>query len=89
MRCQTGEIKALTNRQKGADGVSVRPLRAGSTSWEFGVSQEAAAGVLLVTDGLLDGVIEPNLLISRRLAPSLYKEISKRIMYILRWQNFL
>ncbi len=62
MRCQTGEIKALTNRQKGADGVSVRPLRAGSTSWEFGVSQEAAAGVLLVTDGLLDGVIEPSLL---------------------------
>ena len=62
MRCQTGEIKALTNRQKGADGVSVRPLRAGSTSWEFGVSQEVAAGVLLVTDGLLDGVIEPSLL---------------------------
>ncbi len=53
-----GTIKPITSRQKGADGISVRPLRAGKSSWDFGVEKEVAS-VLLVTDGILDGVIQP------------------------------
>lgn len=59
VRCQDGSIKPITNRQKGADGISVRPLRAGSTSWEFGNVKGGVASVLLATDGMLDGVIQP------------------------------
>ncbi len=59
IRCHDGNIKPITKRQKGADGISVRPLRSGSTSWEFGTVQEGVAAVLLVTDGMLDGVIQP------------------------------
>lgn len=53
-----GTIKPITSRQKGADGISVRPLRAGKSSWDFGVEKEVAS-VLLVTDGILDSVIQP------------------------------
>lgn len=53
-----GSIKSITTRQKGADGISVRPLRAGENSWAFGTTGQAAS-VLLVTDGMLDGVLQP------------------------------
>ena len=59
VRCNDGKIKPITQRQKGADGTSVRPLRAGNGSWEFGVYAEEVASVLIVTDGLLDGVFQP------------------------------
>lgn len=63
VRCQNGETRVITQRQKGADGVSVRPLRSGNTSWEFGVVDTLdIAGVLLATDGMLDGVFQPVLL---------------------------
>lgn len=63
VRCQNGETRVITQRQKGADGVSVRPLRSGNTSWEFGVVDTLdIEGVLLATDGMLDGVFQPVLL---------------------------
>ena len=58
IRCLDGSTKPITLRQKGADGASVRPLRAGGSSWVFGTASEVAS-VLLVTDGMLDGVIQP------------------------------
>lgn len=61
-RYRNGVTKPVTRRQKGVDGISVRPLRAGSSSWEFGIVQEPVASVLLVTDGMLDSVIQPFLL---------------------------
>lgn len=57
-----GRIKPITERQKGADGSSVRPLRAGESSWAFGVYEEKVASVLLATDGMLDGVFQPVLI---------------------------
>lgn len=59
VRKTDGTIVPITERQKGADGSSVRPLRAGSSSWDFGICPEQAASVLLLTDGMLDGVIQP------------------------------
>lgn len=56
-----GRSEAVTKRQKGADGISVRPLRAGKSSWEFGTVEDVSA-LLLVTDGMLDGVVQPNLI---------------------------
>lgn len=61
VRFSDGRSESITKRQKGADGVSVRPLRAGESSWEFGAVEDVVA-VLLVTDGMLDGVIQPNLI---------------------------
>lgn len=58
IRCLDGSIKPITARQKGADGSSVRPLRAGKSSWAFGTANKVVS-VLLVTDGMLDGVIQP------------------------------
>nr|MCR5691402.1 protein phosphatase 2C domain-containing protein [Eubacterium sp.] len=59
---EDGQIKPITKRQKGEDGYTVRPLRAGRESWEFGVSKEGVVSVLLLTDGMLDGLVQPNLL---------------------------
>lgn len=56
-----GTIKPITSRQKGADGTSVIPLRAGVRAWAFG-TRENVASVLLATDGMLDGVFQPMLL---------------------------
>lgn len=56
-----GTIKPITSRQKGADGTSVIPLRAGVRAWAFG-TEENVASVLLATDGMLDGVFQPMLL---------------------------
>ncbi len=60
-RLYDGRTIPLTTRQKGADGTSVRPLRAGADSWAFGTAYDIA-GVLLLTDGMLDGVFQPALL---------------------------
>ena len=62
VRFNDGSTKPITKRQKGADGTSVRPLRAGNQSWEFGIYDTGAAGVLLVTDGMLDGGFQPVLI---------------------------
>lgn len=56
-----GNISMATSRQKGADGISVRPLRSGSGSWVFGTVKQVAS-VLLVTDGMLDGFVQPSLI---------------------------
>lgn len=56
-----GKMGALTSRQKGEDATSVIPLRAGRSSWVFGTEENVAA-VLLATDGMLDGVLQPLLL---------------------------
>lgn len=59
VRKKDGTITPITERQKGADGTSVRPLRAGNSSWDFGICSDETASVLLVTDGMLDGVFQP------------------------------
>lgn len=59
VRLYDGRIRPITQRQKGADGSSVRPLRAGESSWDFGIYEEKTAAVLLATDGMLDGVFQP------------------------------
>lgn len=62
VRTTSGETKVATYPQKGSDGVSVMPLRAGEKSWEFGYFPERVAAVMLVTDGILERVILPHLL---------------------------
>lgn len=62
VRQTNGIVKPVTKRQKGADGTSVIPLRAGEHSWEIGTYSGNVAAVLLVTDGMLDGVFQPTLL---------------------------
>lgn len=59
VRKKDGTITPITERQKGVDGTSVRPLRAGNSSWDFGICSDETASVLLVTDGMLDGVFQP------------------------------
>lgn len=49
-----GEYIKVTKPQKGADGISVIPLRAGENSWEFGFCETKTAVVLLATDGVYD-----------------------------------
>ena len=61
-RTNHGTTFCVTNPQKGSDGVSVMPLRAGASSWEFGCIPEEVTSVLLVTDGILERVILPYLL---------------------------
>lgn len=62
VRLYNGIIKPITQRQKGVDGSSVIPLRGGNRTWEFGIFEEKTAAVLLATDGMLDGVLQPVLL---------------------------
>ena len=59
VKCKDGIIKPITTRQKGADGASVMPLRAGEKSWKFGACEDEVVAVILLTDGMLDGVIQP------------------------------
>lgn len=49
-----GEYVAVTKPQKGADFISVIPLRAGPEAWEFGYAEGRFASVLLATDGVYD-----------------------------------
>lgn len=62
VRLVDGRFVPITERQKGEDGISVRPLRAGVNSWEFGVLEKDVMAVLLATDGMLDEVFMPYLL---------------------------
>ena len=48
--------KLPASRQKAEDGVSLIPLRSGYTTWEIDTYEEDLAGVLLVTDGVLDAL---------------------------------
>ncbi len=49
-----GDYVPITKPQKGPDGVSVIPLRAGYTAWKIDAYEEELAAVLLMTDGMLD-----------------------------------
>lgn len=49
-----GEFIKITCPQKGEDGNSVIPLRAGVSSWEFGCLDKRFVSVLLATDGIYD-----------------------------------
>lgn len=51
-----GEYLSITTPQKGADMVSVIPLRAGADYWDIGKSTSDYASVILVTDGVLDAL---------------------------------
>ncbi len=57
----SGEYMPLTRPQKGEDGISVIPLRAGYTRWVIDRYDGELAGVLILTDGMLD-IISPGLL---------------------------
>lgn len=54
-----GHYEMITVPQKGVDGISVRPLRSGSDSWEFGIRSKKVTAVLLATDGMLDTLLPP------------------------------
>lgn len=54
-----GYYEMVTVPQKGMDGISVRPLRSGSDSWEFGMLNKKVTAVLLATDGMLDTLLPP------------------------------
>ena len=49
-----GEYVAITKPQKGSDGNSVIPLRAGAETWQFGTSSKSFSAILLATDGVYD-----------------------------------
>lgn len=49
-----GNYVLITKPQKGVDGVTVLPLRAGYTQWKIDSYEEELASVLLVTDGMLE-----------------------------------
>lgn len=51
-----GKYVAITTPQKGADMVSVIPLRAGADYWDIGESTLDFASIILVTDGMLDAL---------------------------------
>jgi len=51
-----GNYVAITRPQKGADGVSVIPLRSGYTQWVIDSYDEDLAAVILVTDGMLETI---------------------------------
>lgn len=57
--------KMITEPQKGEDGISVRPLRAGEDSWDFGIVNERVVAVLLATDGMLNAMLPPLLNLNR------------------------
>lgn len=48
-----GDYIQITTPQKGEDGVSVIPLRAGYTSWKIDSYDEELASILVMTDGML------------------------------------
>ena len=49
-----GEFRQITQPQKGPDGISVRPLRAGFREWVIDSCREDFVSFLLLTDGMLD-----------------------------------
>lgn len=49
-----GDFIEITKPQKGDDGITVVPLRAGYTHWVIDVYEEELAAVLLMTDGMLE-----------------------------------
>lgn len=51
-----GELIEITKRQKAEDGISLIPLRAGYKAWEIDTYEEELAGVIIVTDGVLDAM---------------------------------
>lgn len=90
VRLRNGKTVPLTERQKGADGTSVIPLRAGESFWAFGTSGEKTAAVLLATDGMLDGVFQPVLV---NLPPDLTALVkgnfSKKNVYVTAAEFFM
>lgn len=58
----TGEYVAVTEAQKGDDGYSVIPLRAGAEYWVCGSHDGPFCALLLATDGIYEGLFAPPLL---------------------------
>lgn len=69
-----GKYEMITMPQKGEDGISVRPLRAGRDSWEFGIVYKTVTAVLLATDGMLDALLPPLLSIKQMQENPLMKD---------------
>ena len=90
VRYADGLIAPVTKRQKGADGISVIPLRAGADYWEFGYTTMDVAGVLLATDGLLDGIFQPTIVnLPQDREALLSRKFSKDNVYITAVEFFL
>ncbi len=51
-----GRYVSITSPQKGEDGFSVIPLRFGINTWETGSFEGSPAAVMLMTDGVLEGM---------------------------------
>lgn len=82
VRYDNGCYEMITVPQKGMDGISVRPLRAGVESWDFGIAGKKIAAVLLATDGMLDTLLPPLLNLSQiEFNPMIQKE-KKMNVYI-------
>lgn len=72
-----GEYTRITTPQKGEDGNSVIPLRAGVSSWEFGHPNREFASVLLATDGIYDTIC-PHLL--KNTTTGIYIQLARYFM---------
>ena len=77
-----GNYEMITNPQKGADGISVRPLRSGEDSWEFGRTEKKVMAVLLATDGMLDTLLPPLLNIGQINVNPLFKPNGQMRVYV-------
>lgn len=77
-----GNYEMITNPQKGTDGISVRPLRSGADSWEFGRTEKKVMAVLLATDGMLDTLLPPLLNIAQINVNPLFKPNGQMHVYV-------
>ena len=53
-----GTCEMITERHKGEEAGSVIPLLAGPVTWEFGKSEKSVASFAMMTDGVLDNVVD-------------------------------
>lgn len=63
-----GDYVEITKPQKGADGITVIPLRSGYTNWVINTYEEDLVAVMLMTDGMLE-----------TLCPYLLRDIDNKI----------
>lgn len=84
-----GHYEMVTNLQKGVDGISVRPLRAGSDSWDFGMVDKNVAAVLLATDGMLDTLFPPELNVKQPFGNPMFQNDKKKNVYVTLAEFFL
>lgn len=55
----SGNILSVTKQQKGSDGISLIPLRAGENYWVIKKYQNNVNSVLMATDGIYEKILHP------------------------------